>query len=136
MARTLKFRAWLKDQRVMTNPFELFDSDEDYLLNGDGVHVRNAEIMQYTGFADHVGVEIYDKDVIRFTNPAPSKKWRKSHGEKDYNDMVVSFNQQRGCWALYWRSAAGELQWASLARQLDDNHAVVGNAYENGDLIA
>lgn len=90
--------------------------------------------LQFTGFT-HQGKEIYDKDIVRFTNPAPGKKWRKSHGDIDYNDMVVSWNAKRGCWGLYWKNAAGELLWQSLGKALDERHAAIGNAYENKELI-
>jgi uncharacterized phage protein (TIGR01671 family) len=66
--REIKFRAWLKDKQVMTSSFELFDNDEDYLLNGDGLHVRNAEIMQYTGLKDKNGKEIYEGDIVTLWN--------------------------------------------------------------------
>lgn len=90
--------------------------------------------LQFTGFT-HKGVEIYDKDILRFTNPAPGSKWRKSHGDRDYNDMVVSWNKQRGMWAVYWQNADGELYWSSLSKALTDQHSIAGNVYQNPELV-
>lgn len=85
---------------------------------------------RFTGFKDHTGAEIYEKDVVRFTNPSPKKK-----NKRPVIDMVVGWKANRGCWALFWRGLDGELLWSTLGKQLDDNHSVVGNVYDNPDLV-
>jgi uncharacterized phage protein (TIGR01671 family) len=108
------------------------ETHESYLPNGGNIEEY---LTQYTTFQDEKGTDIYDKDIVRFTNPSPGKKWKRSHGDIDYNDMVVSWNTVRGCWGLFWQNKAGELMWQSLAKALDQHHLVVGNVYQNKDLI-
>jgi hypothetical protein len=115
--RTIKFRAFDIEKKVMIQ--QVSHVQRDGLV-----------VMQFTNFKDHTGTEIYDKDVVRFTNPSPKK-----NNKRPVIDMVVGWKANRGCWALFWRGTNEELFWSSLGKQLDDNHAVVGNAYENPDLI-
>lgn len=131
MGHILKFRAWHNG--------EMYYEGFQRFLGSYGVQFAQFDVapdslMRFTGF-EHKGVQIYDKDILRFTNPAPGKKWQKSHGDKNYMDMVVSWNAKRGQWCVYWQNAAGELCWSSLAKALTDDHEITGNVYENKELV-
>lgn len=138
-----KYRVWDKGRDQLYIGLELRNIITRFAIPGSNAIAVEAirerpndmEWLQFTGFT-HQGKEIYDKDIVRFINKTPGKKWQKSHGDKNYNDMVVSWNVKRGSWALYWKNAAGELCWASLSKMLDENHRVIGNVYQIKDLIA
>lgn len=109
----------------LSQPFTLHD-----LQSGKIQFTNDAKVLQYTGFKDHKGTEIYAKDIIRFTHPNPNAK-----NKRPVIHMVVSWNAKRGMWAMYWKNLKGELQWSSLGSQLDENHENVGNAYIHPDLV-
>lgn len=135
----VKYRVWRTDDKKMYGP------DLPFLMYTDGIipslsgaaplrqyPISEAVLMQFTGFRLN-GVDIYDKDVIRFTYPVQSKKRKPK--KQPFNDMVVSWNKKRGQWCVFWQNDAGELQYQSLASALDENHAVIGNAYQNPELV-
>lgn len=105
---------------------------ESYLPNGGDIEEY---LTQYTGKQDKNGRGVYDKDIIRFTNPRPGKRWHKRHGDKNYLDMLVAWNKKKGAWSLYWKNKNGELLHQPLYGTLDQNHQVVGNIYENAELL-
>jgi uncharacterized phage protein (TIGR01671 family) len=151
MSRAIKFRTWDKQNDCWFQPtYEAYKGNlEELLISPNGrVALRTTRgmadestfpgrfvLMQFTNLTDHAGTEIYDKDIVRYTNKRPGNKWRRSHGDRDYNDMIVSWNAKKGGWYLFWKhQATGELCYMSLAKALDANHKVVGNVYENPEL--
>ena len=58
--RTIKFRAWNSDEKIMSKPFKLIHDEELY----SDTHV----VMQFTGLQDKNGKEIYEGDVVELNN--------------------------------------------------------------------
>lgn len=116
--RSIKFRMWHKELgqmlEVKTVTFDQMDGP----------------LMQYTGIKDRNGTEVYEKDVVQFVHPSPNKSNR-----RPVINMVVSWSAKRAQWGMYWRSLKGDLLWQSLGSHLDENHTVVGNAYQNPELL-
>lgn len=115
MSRTIKFRAWNKENEEYINGY-------DVLLRCDGSAISryalgaldtdmpvNAIIEQYTGLKDKNGKEIYEGDIIRV-----------SYG---YNYEVRQFRTGA------WRIGRDDLcVWA-------DSSEVIGNVHENPELL-
>jgi len=66
--RQIKFRAWNKEEKIMSEPFTLWGItdgfirfDEERLIFG---FEDDVEVMQYTSLKDKNGKEIYEGDIL------------------------------------------------------------------------
>lgn len=121
--REIKFRAYGSQGQGM---FEVQKLDlESMTANG----VTNCTIMQYTGFKDKNGVEIYEGDIGRWTSNTTKNFW------------VVKF----GDWVTgedYYDTDAHDVYGWFVERTNDGSQAsldisfeVIGNIYENPELV-
>jgi uncharacterized phage protein (TIGR01671 family) len=140
-ARLIKFRAW----RIAYagEPAEMFAHDDTGSLF---VHaIQNPDIytlMQFTGLKDSEGVEIYEGDIVCFTywwfdgsvNETPLI------GEVVYQAALLSY-ALRGVknrdWIRHIGGNEGESDTSAFAfwRCPEDDFKVLGNIYENPDLL-
>ena len=70
--REIKFIAWDKKDKRMTEPFALLDVPfwtNDVLEIKKGVVKSRAEVLQFTGLKDKKGKEIYEGDIVKILNP-------------------------------------------------------------------
>lgn len=138
MTREIKFRAWDADSSTMIYPGE-FSHEEFYLECCDGTpflmsapnddndgfnhpeHRKESVIMQFAGFKDKKGKEIYESDIVRvWANPA------------DYNGYEG-------------HNYKGIIEWDdfSLGFILSDGHGlrdfdnieILGNIFEDPELL-
>ena len=132
--RETKFRAWDKKEKRMSKPFEIGDltgyegeggswvfyqerdGDDTFdFSNNNKSLLSNIELLQYTGLKDKNGKEIYESDIL----------------SGDYPDEVF-FDKERGQWMVRNSQNPDDTLWEILR---DNNCEVIGNIYENKDLL-
>lgn len=123
--REIKFRAWDKKEKVMyaragITPHDdycyavksksggstWFEFVDEHIKKYDGYYPSDIELMQYTGLKDKNGVEIYEGDIYRFYSPSFEKTF------------------------------TSEIKWMFDPTMLDCDGEVIGNIYENPELLA
>jgi uncharacterized phage protein (TIGR01671 family) len=125
--RAIKFRAWDSDEKLMIQWFPQFFSDMSP-VTGFGSEFPDSEgsivLMQYTGLKDKNGVEIYEGDIV----------------QTGYAGIAaVAFHTKNiascGC-CFEAFSGSGFAAFNKLyGLGLDDECEVIGNIYENPELI-
>lgn len=126
-----KFRAWDKRQNVMRDVAVLHfnksgkvNSIEYWKTPSElkSYHVRNIELMQSTGMKDKNGVEIFERDIIKNSN-----------GLTGY----VTYLQQEAGFVVVLKKSDYRLGHRNTGESYAEatNHEVIGNIYENGELL-
>lgn len=132
MNRKIKFRAWDKTFKQMNYKVQVGNTDyedKNYTCNsiwvdsGDFVTIgwMNADdkcidLMQFTGLKDKNGKEIYEGDIVTHLHSADT--------------CVVVFQKET---AMFLAQEIGD---EKLGFGIEDVTAVIGNIYENADLLS
>jgi len=109
--REIKFRFWDKCSKQMSEPFELTELTHWNLIwsdrhkDVDKISFDDLKWMQYTGVKDSIGVEIYEGDIVM-------SDWGYS-GLVNYEEFIH----------------------AKINFTISDNIIVIGNIYQNTELI-
>ena len=121
--REIKFRGWDKELNFMINikrykiDFNgqvLFDNNDKELYN----QTNKIELMQYTGLKDKLKTESFDGDIVKYTNETIA---------------TVEWDYINTGWIC--RSIKQKLRTWALCDSLLDGALVIGNIYENQDLL-
>ena len=119
--REIKFRAWDKRKNTWIHKDLFFISNagfyEDYRELEDGISLFDYEydLMQYTGLKDKNGKEIYEGDVTKEGNIITQIVFRKGRFEEKLLSSPLSHTRD------YF--------------PLSENGEVIGNIYENPELL-
>lgn len=114
MNREIKFRAWDTSDKekgpYMLGPYDLTDT----IFNHK--EVRKMQLMQFTGLKDKNGKEIYEGDIVSHLHSADT--------------CVVVFQKETAMFL------AQEISDEKLGFGIEDVTEVIGNIYENADLLS
>ena len=125
--REIKFRAWIKDMMWYPDKLSPFHKiAAPYILKLDPQSIDDKSsimdeigftLMQYTGLKDKNGVEIYEGDVV---------EWEDRTADDMYGGDVIYPNE-----AVEFKGAA----FYPVSMMPGEEFEVIGNIYENGDLL-
>jgi len=120
--REIKFRAWDKDEKKM-RIFHVDNAIETgwhyhYLLEDESV-----KLQQYTGLKDKNGKEIYEGDIVEY-----KENWLESESGIDER-FIHEVSWEVESFVLKNHGLLSEL------RDLKNKIKVIGNIYENKDLL-
>lgn len=117
--RDIKFRVWTGYQ--MIKPFTLID------IQNEKASIRNSDfIMQYTGVDDKNGTPIFEGDIV--------KGICLGFCDDDEFKDVVEWGNGSFCFKKEkWKD--GTYDWYSLENYNSGDLEVVGNIYENPDML-
>ena len=125
MDREIKFRSWFENSKTMSLNFSLEDA-----LKHEVDYVGDCVFMQYTGFKDRNGIEIYDGDIITFHSDDDLEDYGEEYWEvKFQNSTPVAWYSENE-----YRYLDRDIDSFSCEIPEDLEINVVGNIYENKEL--
>lgn len=133
--REINFRAWNKTRLWMDNVWAI-DWEHELLCfskhNQD--FMKHCILMQSTGLKDKNGVEIYEGDIVQFTD------FDTSGGNREDREHIGIVKYQSGIYEI-WKNNVSEYYGSDGAFILnhawlqDDEFEVIGNLYEHPHLL-
>jgi len=117
--REIKFRAWIKSVKAMSDWNTILKECDRFSLLND----PNFQLMQFTGLLDKEGKEIYEGDILApMANDFTPKYMGNWVVVYDGGTFAAEGNSERiSTWIPYW---IPEMQVE-----------VIGNIYENAELL-
>lgn len=116
MTREIKFRAWIKKYKRMSEVTSLFPRKKSLQCTFDRYTFDEVELMQYTGLKDKNGVEIYEGDIVHLWGGEYAQ------GFYEYDEKIAIENLIIDGYFIIEYLQTGNVE-------------VIGNVFENGDLL-
>lgn len=133
--REIKFRAWDGESKRMSKPFHIDELKFGYIKDIDNcVMDKDLVLMQFTGFKDKNGKEIYFSDIVKFSFNDPFDK-----SENYKGTAVITETINMGVGLLFDYDARGisfaVIEGGEIEEVWEDKRLwkieVIGNIYEN-----
>lgn len=129
--RTIKFRAWLNNEKKYVIPIAIYFAENiettkiDYIDDGKikSVIKTQFELEQYTGLTDKNGKEIYEGDIVK-------QLMYVLKGQDCFTTWVVRWNNGDFCYDLH-RVAGASYGDSMLVICKDEDCEVIGNIHKN-----
>lgn len=125
MKRTYKFRAWVEGNEMVRVSGIQFEPDSPLskpciIDERNDIHqLKDIELMEWTGFKDEKGNDIYENDIIRLNDIKYIVKW-------DLNCSVYIAYQIQG-------KGDGIMNLFYLV--INNSSEVIGNIFQNPELL-
>ncbi len=124
----LRFRAWAKGQYGPPHMVPMIPGEDksggslsDLLANDDW------KVMQSTGLRDKNGTEIFEGDVVKSIRRTTRGRYA---GREDVLFLEVRWIAERAAFFFHFE----KMKWDAMHGS-EDNYEVIGNIYENPDLL-
>jgi len=123
--RTIKFRFLGKDRMIY---FDLTDIEYGTIIYGDDIvaDLTKVDVMQFTGLKDKNGKEIYKGDILRIINEYDKvniTEVKFIDGGFTVEDDFGEYDMTTIGWAI------------NIWDNENSNYEIIGNIYENPDLL-
>ena len=142
--REIKFRAWEKERKQMVDLFKITPLALDPDLEVDGLFIPfddRYKLMQYTGLKDKNGKEVYEGDIVLIPSYYKEIILDDGSGPRYDEPQICDVEMLEGCWGVKIDNPdelfdRGFYSFLKIKNDItDDPIEIIGNIYENKDLL-
>lgn len=132
--REIKFRCWYDNQIQKVSNID-FRHKTINLFASDIIKIEDGILMQYTGFKDKNGIEIYEGDIIKsYANLGYGKKQKKveiiSQVIYSIDDGLTLKGDRTNVYSKFTTRQINNQDWTNVDWSMFFNCEVIGNIYE------